>query len=191
MRADQIARLLPAIYQDALPPDGDDVSSDSVLAALLGVMSVLHASTEQFLGDHRRFIDPWRARPDFLVALAGWVGLGPYLDQVTSQSSEVARFRELTSRAAPLARNRGTAETVLAICEMATGIKGFAIEQGIADENGRPLPFHFRLVAPREAETKSELIRKIVAIEKPCFVTAEIVFRADALEDGDDELPDS
>jgi hypothetical protein len=191
MRAAAIARLLPAIYQETLPTGAEDEASDSILGALLGVMSMLHVSTEDFLADPRAFIDPWRARPDFLVALARWVALAPYVDAGGGAGADIAALRELTYRAATLARHRGTAEALIAICELVTGERGFAVEEGVVDADGDPLPFHFRLVAPASAEAKRDLVAAIVAAEKPAFVTADIVFRTTSIaEEGHAELPD-
>lgn len=174
-----LARLLPAVYQQAMLDDaGDDGGAGSVLAALLGLISQMHGSTEAFLADPRRFIDPYRARTDFLTQLARWMALEPYLDQSSSVHSDVAALRELTRRAASLARRRGTADAMIEICELITGVKGFSIDQGPAGDDGHPLPYHFRLVVPAAASAKRAIVEKIVATEKPCFVTAEIVFDA-------------
>jgi hypothetical protein len=154
-------------------------------------MSMLHVSTEEFLADPRAFIDPWRARPDFLVALARWVALAPYVEAGRGAGADIAALRELARRGAALARRRGTAEALVATCELVTGERGFAVEEGLVDEDGDPLPFHFRLVAPQSAAPKRDLVAAIVAAEKPAFVTADIVFRTTSTaEEGHAELPD-
>lgn len=180
MKPAAIARLLPAVYQQALPEDPEREESGSALAALLGLIGEMQGSTETFLADPARFIDPYRARPDFLLALARWMALSPYLDQSSVVHADLAGLRELTRRAASLARRRGTAEALVELCELITGIRGFSIDESGVDDDGRPLPFHFRLVAPAAARTKRAIIDTIVATEKPCFVTAEIVFEVAA-----------
>jgi hypothetical protein len=188
VKPERIARLLPAVYQEAMPV-GPDAETDSILAAALSVMEAMHLSTEGFLLDHTKFIDPLRAEPKFLAALAGWVGLGPYLERMAGGPIATADLRELTRRAASLARSRGTAESIIAICELVTGLDGFAIEEGVTGEDGRPIPFHFRLRAPAAARSRREALERILRLEKPCFVTAEIVF-ADTTEESHAELPD-
>jgi len=188
MKAERIARLLPAVYQQAMPV-GPDAETDSVLAAALSVMEAMHLSTEGFLLDHTRFIDPLRAEPRFLTALAGWVGLAPYIEGVAGPPLAIADLRELTRRAAALARSRGTAEAILAICELVTGLDGFSIEETITGEDGRRIPFHFRLRAPAAAEARREALEKILRLEKPSYVTADILFDSTP-EESYDELPD-
>lgn len=188
MKPEVIARLLPAVYQRAMPDASAD-SADSVFFAALSVMEAMHESTEAFLADRERFIDPLRAEPRFVAAVGRWLGLGDYLDASDGPAVPVAEIRELTRRAAFLARSRGTAESIITICELVTGLKGFTIEENVHGEDGRRIPYHVRLVAPAEARGRRRALERIVASEKPCFVTAEIEFRGLVGEDHD-ELSD-
>jgi phage tail-like protein len=178
MEAARIIRLLPGVYQQAWSPD----APDSVLAALLAVMEEMQAPAESFLDGPDRFFDAWRAPEPFLAALARWVGLTPYVGEAGAPAGSVAELRALTARAATLARSPGTADTIIAICELVTGRKGFVIESDLPDADGRRVPFHVRLVAP--AGVSRALLETILTLEKPAFVTAEIVIR-DAADNPD------
>ena len=183
MEADQIARLLPEIYQDArvrVGPDGaSQDASGSVLDALLDMMSAQHAPVEAALADLDAFFDPRRAPEPFVKLLASWMSLAPYLSM--QSRSDIAGsgqggsgrglsgipLRELTARAAELARLRGTAEGLRIFLEVATGIDGFVISE-------RPGGFSATVTAPAAAKPSNGLIALVVAREKPAFTTIEI-----------------
>ncbi|MGD9740019.1 MAG: phage tail protein [Bauldia sp.] len=175
MNPASIARLLPAVYQEAMPVGAESDAAPSVLSALLDVMAEMHRSTEGYLGDYRSIVEPWRAPPPFLDMLAGWLGLGPYLGRSIRAVTTSTALRELVSRAGELARNRGTADALLTICELVTGVSGFAVEEDVRDGDGNRIPFHFRLVAPAGSEGLRPELETIIRNEKPAFITAEIV----------------
>ena len=58
--------------------------------------------------------------------------------------------------------------------ETATGATGFEIEEIVADEHGEIIPFHIRVRVPEEATAYVTLIRRIIDIEKPAYVTYEL-----------------
>ena len=67
---------------------------------------------------------------------------------------------------------------MLRFLETATGVRGFAIDEQVPGEGGLPRPFHLRVHAPRETEPFRVLIERIVEVEKPAYVTYELVFGA-------------
>lgn len=186
MEADRIARLLPEVYQDArlhgrtAGAAGD--APGSVLDALLDVMAAHHRPVEAALADLDAYFDPRRAKEPFVELLASWMSLAPYLS-VRSRNADAAAsgqggsgrglsgtpLRELTARAAELARLRGTADGLRVFLEVATGIDGFAVTE-------RPGGFSATVVAPAAARPMDGLIALIVAREKPAFTTIAIAY---------------
>lgn len=160
MKSRQIAHLLPAVMRRTLafsPP----------LTALLGVMEAMHTPTEAALRGFRDVMNPYAAPERFVPYLASWVGLEPVLDERGEISSGISRLRELVAASHMLAKWRGTARGLVLFLEIATGLRGFAIEE--------PRPFHFVLALPPGAAVHRSLIERIVGSEKPAYVTAEIV----------------
>jgi hypothetical protein len=86
------------------------------------------------------------------------------------------RLRELIAAAAHLSSWRGTAYGLVRFLEIATGAHGFRLEETVVGKNGSPVPFHVRAVAPESATEQRELIERIVKLEKPAYVTWELVF---------------
>jgi phage tail-like protein len=168
-----IERLLPAVYQRAALPGG-------VLAALLDAMETLHAPTEEALTAVEDLFHPYRT-PDRLVPfLARWVALDHVLPRsragVTAAADEVSRLpipigrlRELVADAAGLAQRRGTATGLRMFLEKAMGVAGFSVEEPA----GRP--FHVVVRVPPAAAHQIELVRRIVALEKPAAITCEVL----------------
>jgi phage tail-like protein len=180
MQADRIARLLPGIWRDAARPG-------SPLAALLAVMEAQQAGAEAVLADLDAWFDPRRAPDAFVAMLAGWVALDPYLDAATWEAEgargrvglDPDRLRDLTARAADLARRRGTAGALAETLELATGLRGFRLEAAPPGPDGQPVPFHARLVAPAASRPLEPLLRLVLRAEKPAFVTVELAFEPD------------
>ncbi len=158
MRSDQIARLLPVAYQRAVTPG-------SVLSALLGSMQELHAPSEAVLAAVDTLAAAYRA-PDALVPfLTRWVAL----DHLgVAGTLPAGRLRDLVARGAYLARWRGTASGLRALLETATGVPGFTVEEPA----GRP--FHIVIRVPAPAADRLELVRHLVALEKPAATTCDV-----------------
>ncbi len=158
MRSDQIARLLPAAYQRAATPG-------SVLSALLGSMERLHAPSEEVLAAVDTLGAAYRA-PDALVPfLTRWVAL----DHLGIAGVVPAgRLRDLVARGAYLARWRGTATGLCALLETATGVPGFTVEEPV------DRPFHLVVRVPAPAVDRLELVRHLVALEKPAATTCDV-----------------
>lgn len=170
-----IAKLLPGLFRDSCERGG-------VLDALLVVMEGCLMPSERVLSSLDAWFDPRRAPDDFLRLLATWTSLIPYVggvefegtDRRTRWSVDSGNLRELVANVASLARLRGTREGLLAMLEIATGIKGFEIDENPPGEDGRAQPYCFRVRAPTSAKMLDDLVSHIVEREKPAFVTAKI-----------------
>ncbi len=159
MNRERIAELLPTVFRRALP-------HSPPLAAILGVMEAMHAPSEEALAHFGDALNPRTAPDRFVPFLASWTGL----DFVSEGAApiELPRLRELIAMSNMLARWRGTATGLILFVEIATGLRGFTVEE--------PRPFHFVLHAPLAALPYQELIERIVATEKPAYVTSDVVY---------------
>jgi phage tail-like protein len=172
VKAAAIAGLLPEIYRDALP-------ASPVLAVLLAIMDDMHAPVEALLAGLDAYFDP-RFAPDALIAMmARWLALGPYLDHdpATGRAARISpeALRKLVAVAATCARLRGTSETLVILLELSTDIAGFRIIENPPDpETGQPQSFHIRVEIPAAAGAQKDLIARIVAGERPAWVTFEL-----------------
>jgi phage tail-like protein len=177
----EIENLLPWVIRRT-------ATAGSPLAALLGAMAGLHAPAERALAEVETAFDPRRAGDAFVPYLARWVDLERLLEDERLAAdpsrpllpSGLGRLRELIAAAAELSQQRGTAPGLLRFLTIATGSSGFRLEEQPPGPDGRPRPFHLRVVAPAEAQTYRALIERIVALEKPAYVTSEVVFETEA-----------
>jgi phage tail-like protein len=175
----EINRLLPLVFQRTL-------HHGSPLDAVLAVMEVLHQPSEQILRDIDSIFDPVRTRSAFVPLLARWVDLEWIFDRhmldPTLQgedgplSTGLGRLRELVAAAPHLAQWRGTRIGLLRFLETATGLKGFEIEDTPLDGSGNPRPFHLIVRAPHQAVSSRSLVRRIIEVEKPAYVTYDLQF---------------
>lgn len=178
MKTTQIKKLLPWVYQRTAKPG-------SPLLALLEVMHDLHAPIEETLGRLDSLFDPRRAPDTFVPYLAGWVDLGVLLDvsrsgqgSAVTLSTGLGRLRELVASAARLSEWRGTRRGLQLFLEIATGSKGFIIDEQVAASEGEVKPFHLRVTAPAELLVHRSLIERIIELEKPAYVTYEVAFQS-------------
>ncbi len=169
MKQAELLRLLPALYQEAARPG-------SPLSALVAVMEEMHAPSEEVLARLDDYVSPYRAPERFLPLLARWVRLDHLLGPDGTLPSGSGRLRELVARAALLARWRGTTRGLIEFLELATGARGFAVDERVAGPDGEPLPFHFKVRAPRATEVHRGMLERIVDSEKPAYVTYELTF---------------
>ena len=192
MRRDEIVQLLPAVFQRTLryedrpkipgPPKAEDP-----LSALLKVMEVLQAPSEAVLARLDATFDPRRTDDKFVPYLAYWADLARLFEQEDPTSKKQAglsgltitsglgRLRELIANAAYLSKWRGTKKGLLLFLQAATGSQNFQIAENV-DFNGQPRPFHISVRAPKESAKYSQLIERIVQLEKPAYVTHEVSF---------------
>jgi phage tail-like protein len=174
MRAEEISRLLPWVFQRTAAPGNP-------LYALIEVMETLQTPSELVLAQLDGSFAPYRAPERFVPYLAGWLGLERLLTPTPDRAGYTfpagpGQLRELLAAAAELSRARGTAAGLLRFLETATGVTGFVIDEHPADADGRPRPFHIAVTAPVEAERYHTLIEQIIELEKPAYVTYTLTF---------------
>ncbi len=169
MKQADILGLLPAVFQKAAEPG-------SPLAALLDVMERLHAPAENALEGLDATLDPRRTSEPFVHFLARWVDLDRFFEVARGRapssrlliSTGPGHLRELIASAAYLSKWRGTRKGLILFLEIATGLRGFEIDEELR-------PFHIRVRAPAEAAPHRAMIERIIALEKPVYVTTEPV----------------
>ena len=157
---------LPAIYQ------GDDFAQ-RFLAALDEVVAPVYSTLDNF----DAYLDPAIAPDDFLVWLAGWVGIG--LDE----SWDDARRRAIVARAVELYRMRGTAAGLAGQVELQTGGSVEIMENGATswsvdpggDLPGSPEPLVVvRVTVPDPKTIDATRLDAVVASAKPAHVLHRI-----------------
>jgi phage tail-like protein len=179
MKRDEIAQLLPAVFQRTL-------KEENPLSGLLDVMEVLQAPSEDVLQRLDSFFDPRRTTDEFVPYLAYWADLSRLFDENlnpkeqldfsrSSIATGVGRLRELIAGAAYLSQWRGTRKGLLRFLQIATGYVDFDIQENV-DLAGKPRAFHLSIHAPAESAKFSVLIERIVELEKPAYVTYELSF---------------
>jgi len=180
MKADEIARLLPEVYQRTLAPG-------SPLDAVMQVMESLHRPTEETLANLQDTFDPYRTPERCVPFLAHWVDLDRFFSDTLGApdqshtvsapiSSGMGRLRELIAAAVHLSQWRGTSKGLQQFLETATGVPGFELDDEVPGNDGLPRPYHVRVRVPQAAVRHAALIKRIVEQEKPAYVTFEIEF---------------
>lgn len=176
MKAENIARMLPAVFQRTLRPGNP-------LAGIVDTMEQLHAPAESILADIDAYFSPRRAPARMVPFLACWLGLDqlfPPSTQTDSSNSPLSTglgcLRELTASAARLAPWRGTRAGMTTFLEIAIGTGGFEIEEN-TDTPSSPA-FHMTLVAPHATRKHEALIQRIIETQKPAHATCELRFAA-------------
>jgi phage tail-like protein len=166
MRREHIERLLPATYQRAVTPGGP-------LAAVLAVMEAMHAPSEALLAHVEDLATAYRTPERLLPFLVHWVAWDHLWADLAAQQRSLpvpaGRLRDLVAGAATLAARRGTAAGLTGLLTTLCGVSGFAIDEP-ADR-----PFHLVVRVPPAAAAQLDLIRRVVAAEKPATTTCEVV----------------
>ena len=178
MNQSEIRQLLPVVFQRTIRPGNP-------LSALLEIMEALQEPSVRLLEQLNATFDPRRTPDRFVPFLACWVDLERLFqktsDAVASSSdrspisSGLGRLRELTASAAYLSKWRGTEKGLQLFLEIATGERGFQIDDEVPN-GGRPRPFYFRVVAPAAAKVHEALVQRIIEQEKPAYVTFDLLF---------------
>ena len=178
MKQAEIAALMPGIFQRTLRPGNP-------LFAILGVMEALQAPSEEALDHLDAFFDPYRTPDRFVAFLAGWVDLEQLLVESPQERavtnalplpSGLGQLRELIAAAAYLSQWRGTLQGLVRFLDTATGAHGFEVDEQVPGGDGQPRPFHIRISAPKATEPYRALLERIIALEKPAYVTHELQF---------------
>jgi phage tail-like protein len=180
MQTHEILRLLPDVYQRAMTPG-------SPMEALLEVMARAFTPLEDTLDAFPENLRADQADPAFVFYLARFMDLDRFFVQsvtgdrrAKAHSPEFAagldRLRRLITAAPELSRLRGTRAGLCRFLEIATGQDGFEISENAPDDNGLPRPFHIRVTAPASARWYETLIARIIAAEKPAYVTCTLDF---------------
>jgi phage tail-like protein len=183
MRAADIERMLPGLFQQTLAPD-------QPLSALLAVMEALHQPAEDVLNRLDAHLDPRRAPDEFVTLLARWVDLDRLFREGAATSTTAGegsttviapeRLRLLVRAAARLSQWRGTQKGLREFLELATGVSGFDLRENMRSggKTGTAIaaPYHLWVAAPAAAEPHRPLIDRIVRSEKPAYMTHELTF---------------
>ncbi len=180
MKRKAIEFLLPEIFRRT-------AREGEPLDALLRTMEDLHAPSTEIVGRFDGYLDPYRTPDGFVPYLARWLDLERLFDDPGDDytapedgrnpiSSGLGRLRELIAWASFLSQRRGTRQGLLKFLEVATGISGFAIDEELKGPDGRPIPFHIRVRAPRAARIHRSLVERIITLEKPAYVTYDLDF---------------
>jgi phage tail-like protein len=174
----EIERLLPDIIARTVRPGNP-------LGALLDVMADLLSPSEDVLGQLDRYFDPYRTPERMVPYLAGWVDVAWLI--AGSSDARPALYapgsgwlREVVATAVDLSQWRGTAAGLVRFLETATGVAGFVVQDQSTPPEATLKPFHIRVVAPAAARPFQPVIERIVATQKPAYVTSELVFQSEA-----------
>ena len=177
MRQERILRYLPENYQLAA------ADRRGVMRALLAVMEGMHAPVDRILRSLDTYVDPYRAPDDFVLMQATWLGLDRYFDWSGGSPgvgearypAGIDRLRMLIAEFPELVRSRGTHQSLIRFLEVATGLSGFTVEDGVQTGGA----FHIVVHVPANAAQLDDLISRIVAGERPAHATWEILPIAD------------
>ena len=157
---------LPAIYHE-------DDFAQRMLEALDEVVAPIYSTLDNF----DSYLDPWLTPDDFLVWLAGWVGIA--LDE----SWDPERKRTVVARAVELYRLRGTAAGLAGQVEIQTGgsveivengATGWSVDPG-GELPGTPEPLVVvRVTVPDPKSVDAGRLDALVAAAKPAHVMHRI-----------------
>lgn len=158
--------VLPEVFQVA-------TRTSPALAALLVAADDMQRPIRDLLDSVDLVIDPFRAPQALVPYMSTWVDL----DWLTLADTDASappgdgiplhRQRDLIAISAELSARRGTAGGIATFLRIATGTDGWAI---------RSAPDDFRLivVAPNEAKSQLDVVRRIVAGIKPAHLTHDV-----------------
>jgi len=171
MERHRILRYLPENYQLAA------ADQRGAMWAILGIMEGLHSPVLEVLRSIDKYVDPFRAPPPFVLMQAIWLGLDRYFDWSGGSvgigearfAAGIDRLRLLIAEFPALVRARGTRQSLTRFLEVATGVPGFLVTDGV--EAGRP--FHLIVHIPQAASPLMDLVERIVAAERPAHATYE------------------
>ena len=172
MKQQRILRYLPENYQLAATDER------GVMRATLAVMEGMLDPVDELIRALDSYFDPYRAKDAFVLLQATWLGLDRYFDWSGGSPgvgearypAGIDRLRMLIAEFPELVRSRGTHQSLIRFLEVATGLSGFAVEDG----NQTGGAFHIVVHVPANAAQLDDLISRIVAGERPAHATWEI-----------------
>jgi hypothetical protein len=203
MKRNEIEQLLPEIFRRTVRPGNPLFTLLEVMETLHAPSEQVLAELDLYFDPYRTpdhfvpYLARWVDLNRFLSELpaperegeTGTAAVPSLLDQPPSLLGQLpsllgqvpfpaglGRLRELIAAAAYLSKWRGTARGLLHFLETAVGQEGFEIDEAVPGPDGRPRPFHLMIKAPADAERYRALLERIVEMEKPAYVTYELVF---------------
>ncbi len=161
-------------------------SPGSLLAGTIAVMEELHRSAESIFDTFQDFFDPLNSdHIPMLCYLAHWFDMNLMAtyaaressdDNEDSQLKKIRALQNCVKNGVWLYKKRGSMEGIVAYLELATGKKGFVIEEEIKDHAGAALPFHFNVYPPSGCEPMRTLIEEIIELQKPVQCTYSVIY---------------
>ncbi|ARC90650.1 hypothetical protein [Rhodovulum sp. MB263] len=172
MTRHEIAALLPEILREADRPA-------SPFRALLEAMVGLADPVDREIDGLDVQIDPRRCRDRMLGMLLGWLDLGPVAAAVARHVRDPAlrdaRLRRLALAAPALLPRRGTQAGLRDMLAAASGLEALQLCESRPGDGPGLRPFHVVIEYPRPESPVRALIREVAELEKPAFVSFEIV----------------
>ena len=149
MKRSEIEKLLPTVIRRTIRRDNPSV-------AILEVMSALHEPSEALIARLDSIFNPFRTPDSFVPFLARWLDLERIFD-VARRAGVQQAIADL-DRAGLSARLDRIRILPFAMAwhekgldhflEIAIGTQGVIIEEQVIGEDGAPIPFHLRVIAP-------------------------------------------
>ena len=172
MERQRLLRYLPENYQLAA------VDERGVMAAMLSIMEAMHAPVDRVLRSIDSYFDPFRAPDPFVLMQASWLGLDRYFDWSggapglgeARYPAGTDQLRLLIAEFPALVRSRGTHRSLTRFLEVATGVRGFVVQDG----NDPDEAFHILVEYPAAAKPLEDLVKRVVAGERPAHATWEV-----------------
>lgn len=178
MKQNEIKSLLPGVFQRTT------ATPENPINAILAVMEDFHAPSEDILGRLEEYFNPYLTPSRFVPFLAGWVDLQRLLvedadvydtSNLPPYPAGTERLRDLIATASELARWRGTLRGLKGFLETATGVDDFGILEEPEGPDHRPQPFHMTIRIPAAGKPYRALIERIIRMEKPAYMTYDIL----------------
>lgn len=158
--------VLPEVFQVA-------TRTSPALAALLVAADDMQRPIRNLLDSVEHVIDPLCTPQALVPYLSTWVDLdwltlaGTDASAPPGDGIALHRQRDLIAISAELSARRGTAAGIATFLRIATGIDGWAIRSD-------PDDCRLIVVAPPEAKSQLDVVRRIVAGIKPAHLTDDI-----------------
>ena len=167
MKRSEIEKLLPTVIRRTIRRDNPSV-------AILEVMSAPARTFEALIARLDSIFNPFRTPDSFVPFLARWLDLERIFDVAGAPASNAIADLDRAWLSARLDRIRILPFAMAwhekgldHFLEIAIGTQGVIIEEQVIGEDGAPIPFHLRVIAPDSTKPHRSLIERIVESEKP------------------------